>query len=69
MKTMILTLKGILLWLTFIAIILFISGIDSILVNNYFAICLSICTILCYSCYKLISKDELKLLSLIKWIA
>lgn len=60
-------LKGMLLWITTFAIIIFVSGVDSIYDNGYFIQSLVTIVILCYTCYKLISKEELKTLTLYKW--
>lgn len=60
-------IKGILLWTTTFMTILFIAGIDSIYDNEYFfqTLIADIVMILC--CYKLISEEEFKVLSLYKW--
>lgn len=62
-----LILKGVLLWITTFAVMLFISGVDSIYDNGYFIHSIIVCAILCYTCYKLISKEELEVLTLSKW--
>lgn len=61
-----LILKGVLLWTTIIAIILFISGIDGI-PFSYIIVSLIVIPILCYTCYKVISEDELETLTLCKY--
>ena len=61
-----LILKGVLLWTTIIAIALFISGIDGI-PFSYIIISLVVISILCYTCYKVISEDELETLTLYKY--
>lgn len=61
-----LILKGVLLWTTIIAIALFISGIDGI-PFSYIIISLVVISILCYTCYKVISEDELETLTLCKY--
>lgn len=62
-----LILKGVLLWVTAFAVILFISGVDSLYDNGYFIYSIVICTVLCYACYNLISEKELKEITLYKW--
>ena len=61
-----LILKGVLLWTTIIAIILFISIIDGI-PFSYIIVSLIVIPILCYACYKVISEDELETLTLCKY--
>ena len=67
MKTIKLILKGVLLWITAFAVIFFISGVDSIYDNGWFIQSIIVCVILCYACYKLISEEELEVLTLSKW--
>ena len=67
MKRFKLILKGVLLWITAFAVILFISGVDSIYNNEYFIHSIIVCAVLCYTCYKLISEEELEILTLSKW--
>lgn len=62
-----LILKGVLLWVTAFAVILFISGVDSIYDNGYLIYSIVICAVLCYACYNLISEKELKEITLYKW--
>lgn len=62
-----LILKGVLLWITAFAVILFISGVDSIYDNRYFIHSIVICVVLCYACYKLISEEELEKITMCKW--
>lgn len=63
-------LKGILLWITILAIILFVIGVDSILDGgavSFFAwglLCISLTNL----CYNLISREELYVLSGMKLI-
>ena len=59
--------KGVLLWITAFAVMLFISGVDSIYDNGYFIHSIIVCVVLCYTCYKLISEEELKVLTFAKW--
>ena len=61
-----LILKGVLLWATTIAIILFILIID-IIPFSYIIVSLVAISILCYICYKVISEDELETLTLCKY--
>lgn len=62
-----LILKGLLLWITVLIIMLFMSGVDSIYDNGYFIHLIAICAILCFTCYKLISKEELEKITLYNW--
>lgn len=66
MKTK-LILKGVLLWITAFAVMLFISGVDSIYDNGYFIQSLIVIAVMCYACYKLISEEELEKITLYKW--
>lgn len=52
MKRFKLILKGVLLWITAFAVMLFMSGVDSIYDNGYFFIYVVICASLIYACYK-----------------
>ena len=61
-----LILKGVLLWTTTITIILFILTID-IIPFSYIIVSLIAISILCYTCYKVISEDELETLTLCKY--
>ena len=67
MKTIKLILKGVLLWITAFAVMLFISGVDSIYDNGWFIPSIIVCIALCYTSYKLISEEELEVLTLSKW--
>lgn len=62
-----LILKGMLLWITTFAVMLFISGVDSIYDNGYFIQSLIVIAVMCYACYKLISEKELEKITLYKW--
>lgn len=62
-----LTLKGVLLYATALAIALFILGIDR-MSFSYIIVSLIIISILCYTCYKVISGDELETLTLCKYL-
>ena len=62
-----LILKGIMLWITAFVTVLFIAGVDSIYDNGYFIHSIIVCVVLCYTCYKLISEEELEVLTLSKW--
>ena len=61
-----LILKGVLLWATTFAIILFVLIID-IIPFSYIIVSLIVISILCYTCYKVISEDELETLTLCKY--
>lgn len=67
MKRFKLILKGVLLWVTAFAVMLFISGADSIYDNGYFIQSLIAIAVMCYACYKLISEEELEKITLYKW--
>lgn len=62
-----LILKGVLLWITAFAVMLFISGVDSIYDNGYFIQSLIVIAVMCYACYKLISEEELEKTTMYKW--
>lgn len=68
MKRLKLILKGVLLWITAFAVMIFISGVDSIYDNGYFIHSVIVSAILCYTCYKLISEEEFEILTLSKWL-
>lgn len=63
-----LILKGVLLWVTAFAVILFLLGVDSLYDNGYFIHSIVICAVLCYACYELISEKELEKITLYKWL-
>ena len=67
MNKIILTLKGILLYTTMIAAMLFIAGIDSIYDNDYFIEAIIIVAGLIYLCYKIINEKEFNTLSFNKF--
>ena len=67
MKRFKLILKGVLLWITTFAVMLFVSGVDSIYDNGYFIHLIIVCAVLCYICYKLISEEEFEILTFYKW--
>lgn len=62
-----LILKGVLLWITAFAVMLFISGVDSIYNNGYFFQALMAVVVMILCCYKLISEEEFEILSLYRW--
>lgn len=63
MKTMKLILKGILLYTTMIAAMLYVGGVDSIYDNGYFLPATGIVALLIYICYKTITEEEADILS------
>lgn len=63
MKNIKLILKGILLWVTILITILFISSIDSIIDNGYLFYDIAIIIILIFTCYKVITEKEVEILS------
>lgn len=68
MKTVSLLLKGVLLWVTTFAVLIFIAGLESIYKHGYFGYGLFVCATLCYTCYKLITKEEFNILTLSRWV-
>lgn len=63
MKTIKLILKGILLYTTIIAAMLYICGVNSIYDNGYFLPAIGIVALLIYICYKTITEEEANILS------
>lgn len=63
MKTIKLILKGILLYTTMIAAMLYVCGVDSIYDNGYFFPATGIVALLIYICYKTITEEEFDILS------
>ena len=59
--------KGVLLYVTTFAVLIFIAGLESIYEHGYFVYSLFVCAILCYTCYKLISKEEFDVLTFSRW--
>ena len=68
MHKLFLILKGILLYSFILVFILFIIGIDSISTSNYCLLWASVIVILAALCYRFISFEDLKKLSLMDWI-
>lgn len=68
MKTIKKILKGVLLWVTALTVMLFISGVDSITDQGYLVPWMIVCAVLYYLCYKHISEEELNTLSGAKWL-
>ena len=66
MKTIKLIIKGVLFYTTLLFSILFISGVDAIYDAGYFIPALIINIVLIVLCYKLISIEDLDLLTLNK---
>ena len=71
MKKIKLMLKGMLLYATTFLIIVFVSGIDSIMEQGFswFFTCLIVCAIYVAFCYLLISEEEFKTLTLYKYLS
>lgn len=67
MRTIKLIAKGVMLWITIFAVILYVSGIDRIIDNGHFIVSTLSVVIMCFACYKLIDRDELEVLLLYKW--
>ena len=63
-----LIIKGVLLYVTILVTLLYMMGIDSIYDNGYFFHGLILVLILVGVCYKTISKDELEILTLSKYL-
>ena len=57
-------LKGIMLWITAFVTVFFISGVDSIYNNGYFFQTLIAVAVMIFCCYKLISEEEFKKVTL-----
>ena len=57
-------IKGILLWTTGFVTMFFIAGIDSIYDNGYFFLTLIAVAVMIFCCYKLISEEEFKKVTL-----
>ena len=66
MKTLKLISKGVLLWVTALAILIFILGVESIYEHGYYVHAILICAALYYTCYKVISKEEFDILTFAK---
>lgn len=66
MKTIKLIIKGVLLYVTFLLSFFFLAGVDSIYDNEYFIQFIIVIIALCYICYRTISKEELKILTMDK---
>ena len=61
-----LIIKGIMLWITTFAVILFISGVDSLMDNGIFLQSLLVVIALVWICWGNISKEELEKITLYK---
>ena len=59
--------KGILLWITAIDVVFLIAIIDSIFSNIFTIIYLIVTLFSCYLCYKIISIDEVEVLTFCKY--
>lgn len=68
MRTFKLITKGVLLYVTTLVTLLYMMGIDSIYNNGYFIHGLILVLILIGVCYKTISKEELEILTLNKYL-
>lgn len=58
-----LILKGVLLWVTAFAAVIFISGVDSLYDNGYFFQTLIVVIAMCCTCLYTITEEELKIIS------
>lgn len=68
METIKLIIKGVLLYITFLLSFFFLAGVDSIYDNGYFLQFIIAIISMYYICHKTISKEELKKLTLDKWL-
>lgn len=68
MKTFKLIIKGMLLYITILVTLIYMMGIDNIYDNGYFFHGLILVLILIGVCYKTISKEELEMLTLYKYL-
>lgn len=68
MKKIKLILKGILLYMTILAIVLFIVSVENLYNNGWFMHSFMVCVLLCYACYKCISDDELHILTFMDFL-
>ena len=68
MKTFKLIIKGMLLYITILATIIFMMGINSIYDNGYFFYSVMLVAALIFVCYKTINKEELEMLTLYKYL-
>lgn len=68
MEKLKLILKGALLWVTALAVTFFVSGVDSIYDSGLFIHSITVCAALCYACYRLISEEELEIITFSKWL-
>ena len=68
MEKLKLILKGVLLWATAFTVVFFVSGVDSIYDSGYFIHFIIVCVALCYTCYRLISEEELEIITFSKWL-
>ena len=68
MRTFKLVIKGVLLYITILATIIFMMGIDSICDQGYFFHGLILVLILIGVCYKTINKREVEMLTLYKYL-
>lgn len=60
-------IKGILLWTTAFAVMLFILGVDSLMDNGIFFQSLLVVFVLVWTCWGNISEEELEKITLYKW--
>lgn len=68
MRTFKLIIKGMLLYITILATIIFMMGIDSIYDNGYFLHGFVLIVLLIGICCKTINKEELEILTLYKYL-
>ena len=60
-------IKGMLLWTTAFAVMLFILGVDSLMDNGIFFQSLLVVVVLVWICWGNISEEELEKITLYKW--
>ena len=68
MRTFKLIIKGVLLYVTTLVTLIFMIGINSIYDQGYFSYGVMLVATLIFVCYKTISKEELEILTLYKYL-
>ena len=68
MKRVKLFIKGVLLYVTTLVVLLYMSDIDSIYDQGYFFYGIMLIAVLIFMCYKTINKEELEILTLYKYL-
>ena len=68
MRTFKLIIKGVLLYVTTLVVLLYMSDIDSIYDQGYFFYGIMLIAVLIFMCYKTINKEELEMLTISKYL-